>query len=124
MANYNSFMVTEKTFHVSDIAAFRKAFESLHTNVTIHEEADGAVWIGGYDASMIVQDEDENEVEIAELVRKHIKADDYAVIQTVGYEKLRYVSGVVYVISKEKVLWGSLTSMTAKLVEQIGAASE
>jgi len=120
MANYNSFMVTERTFQVSDIEAFRKAFEPLYTNIQIHEEANGDIWIGGYDASMSVLDEDDNEVDVAEIVQRHIKADDYAVIQTVGYEKLRYVSGAVYVIDKEKILFESLQSVTAKLVDQIG----
>ena len=119
MANYYSFTVTEKTFQVSDIAAFRKAFDALYTDMQIYEEEDGKIWIGGYNASMNVLDPDENEVEIAETIQSHIKPDDYAVIKTVGYEKLRYVDGAVYVISKEKVLVETLQSMTNKLLEQI-----
>lgn len=119
MANYNSFMVTEKTFHVSDVEAFRKAFEPLLTNARIHEEKDGTIWIGGYGAGMVVYDQDDNEVEIAEIIRKHIKAGDHAVIKVVGHEKLRYVSGVTYVISKKKVLSEGLGSMTDKLIEQL-----
>ena len=118
MANYYSFTVTEKTFQVSDIAAFRKAFDALYTDMQIYEE-DGKIWIGGYNASMNVLDPDENEVEIAETIQRHIKSGDYAVILTVGYEKLRYVDGAVYVISKEKVLVETLQSMTNKLLEQI-----
>lgn len=120
MANYNTLMVTEKTFQVSDIAAFRKALESLYSDMQIQEAADGTIWIGGYDTSITVRDEEDNEVDVAEIVQKHIKADDYAVIQTVGYEKLRYVTGAVYVIDKEKVRFESLHSVTAKLVDQIG----
>ena len=116
MANYYSFLVTEKAFQVSDPVAFRESFEPLRTNIEIHEEADGSIWIGGYDASMVVFDEDDVEVEIAELIQKHIKEDDYAVIQTVGYEKLRYVTGAVYVINKERVRFESLQSMKEKLV--------
>ena len=119
MANYYSFTVTQKTFHVSDIAAFRKDFEPLYTNMKIHEEDDGTIWIGGYDASITVFDQDDNEVDISELIQKHIKEGDYAVIQTVGYEKLRHVDGVVYVISKEKVLWESLHTVTEELIERI-----
>jgi len=119
MANYYSFTVTEKTFQVSDIAAFRKAFESLYTDMEIHEGKDGKIWISGYNASMVVFDDDDNQIEIAEIIQSHIKPDDYAVIQTVGYEKLRYVDGAVYVISKEKVLVETLQSMTNKLLEQI-----
>lgn len=122
MANYYCFTVTEKPFQVSEIAAFRKAFDLLYTDMQIYEE-EGKIWIGGYDASMNVLDLDENEVEIAETIQRHIKPGDYAVIQTVGYEKLRYVDGAVYVISKEKVLVETLQSMTAKLVEQIKETS-
>jgi len=119
MANYYSFTVTEKTFQVSDITAFRKAFESLYTDMAIHERKDGEIWIDGYNASMVVFDDDDNQIELAEIIQSHIKPDDYAVIQTVGYEKLRYVDGAVYVISKEKVLVETLQSMTNKLLEQI-----
>ncbi len=122
MANYSCFTVTEKTFQVSDIAAFRKAFDALYTDMQIYEEEDGKIWIGGYNASMSVLDPDENEVEIAETIQRHIKPDDYAVILTVGYEKLRYVDGAVYVINKEKVLVETLLSMTNKLLEQIEVA--
>ena len=119
MANYNSFMVTEKTFHVLDVEAFKKAFEPLRTNVDIHIEADGQVWIGGYDASMVVYDQDDNEIEIAEIIQEHIKPGDHAIIKSVGYEKLRYVTGMTCVISKEKILSETLSSMTDKLKEQL-----
>lgn len=119
MANYNSMTCTQKTFHVSDIDAFKKAFEPLLSDIHISENADGTVWIGGYDVAMTVLDQEDNEVEIAEIIQKHIMPDDYAVIQSVGYEKLRFVDGYVVVISKEKILTETLQSMTDNLVEQI-----
>ena len=41
-----------------------------------------------------------------------------AVIKSVGYEKLRYVNGAVYVINKDKVLYETLDSVMRKLIEQ------
>ena len=125
MANYNSFLVTQKTFRVTDVAAFRKAIELLHTNIEIHEDGvrlgklGGTIWIGGYDADLRAWDQDNNEVDIAELIQEHIDPSDYAVIQSVGYEKLRYVDGVVYVISKEKIFFENLDTVTERLVEQV-----
>ncbi len=119
MANYNGFTVTEKTFQVLDVEAFKKAFEPLHTNMEIHIEADGQIWIGGYGASMNVLDENDEDVDIADIIQEHIKPGDYAVIQSVGHEKLRYVSGYTCVINKEKILNESLSSMTTKLKAQL-----
>ena len=119
MANYYSFMVTEKTFHVLDVEAFKKAFEPLHTNIDISVEDDGQIWVGGYNASMVVYDQDDNEIEIAEIIQEHIKPGDQAIIKSVGYEKLRYVTGMTCVISKEKILSETLSSMTDKLKDSL-----
>ncbi len=67
---------------------------------------------------MFFYDQDDNEFDVAKIIQKHIKPDDYAVIQTIGYEKLRYVDGAVYVINKEKVLIETLDAITRTLAEQ------
>ncbi|GAI50064.1 unnamed protein product, partial [marine sediment metagenome] len=46
---------------------------------------DGSIWIGGYNTSMVFFDQDDNEVEVAKIIQKYIKPDDYAVIRSVGY---------------------------------------
>lgn len=73
MANYYSFTVTEKAFHVVDAEAFK---EELSYPGMTEENEDGSLWIGGYDAPMLFFDQDDNEVDVAKIIQKHIKPDD------------------------------------------------
>lgn len=129
MANYCSWLVTERPFGVKDPEAFKKELEAVGVNkgadndyssLCYEQEGDGKFWLGGYDASLHYYDEEKDEdVSIVPLVQKHMKEGEIAVFMVVGQEKLRDVDGRVVVVTPENELCDDLNSMAEKMVEQV-----
>jgi len=127
MANYCSWLVTERTFWVKDPEAFKKELEAVgvknegYVGLSYEQEKDGTFWLGGYDAGLHYYDEEKDEdISIVPLIQKHMKEGEIAVFMVVGQEKLRSVDGSVVVITPKNHLFDSLNSMSVKMVEQIG----
>jgi hypothetical protein len=119
-------MITERTFNVEDPAAFEKELQQIgvapdnwNQGLTYTKEPDGSFWVGGYDADLLVQDSECNEIEILPIIQKHMRSDSIGVIKQVGYEKLRDVTGYVMVFSKTQVKSTDLDRMELKLEEQL-----
>lgn len=129
MANYYSFLVTERTFRVKDMEAFKLeigpyAFGGNHEasgwasdGLTYSVEPDGTIWLGGYDTDLTRWDpETDVEIDVAAIVQRHLADGEVAVLHHVGHEKLRYVTGRVIVITPEGLMEQDLGDLEQMLV--------
>lgn len=132
MANYNTWLVTAKRFKVKDPEGFiedleeaqvteaKNDFSGLHYK---HED-DGKFWLGGYNADLVVYLGDSadsvTEVDVAEIVKEHIRKDQTAVFKVVGQEKLRAVNGSVIVVKWFGIESWSLNELALELEEKMG----
>jgi hypothetical protein len=127
MANYEGFMVTEKTFHVDDPKAFEDSLLGLGVRKdnwdggpTFTVGSDGSYWLGGYDADLQVWVDDKDDfVSLVPTIQKHMRVDSICVVMHVGYEKLRYVTGYVAVISKTRMRTANLDRLARGLEADI-----
>jgi len=127
MANNEGFMVTEKTFHVDNPKAFEDSLIELGVRkdnwdegTTFTVESDGSYWLGGYNADLQVWVDDKDDfVSLVPTIQKHMRVDSICVVMHVGYEKLRYVTGYVAVISKTRMRTVSLDRMARRLESDI-----
>ena len=127
MANYESFMVTSKTFHVDDPKAFEDSLLELGVRkdnwdggLTFTVESDRSYWLGGYDADLSVWvDGKDDFVSLVPIIQKHMRVDSICVVMHVGYEKLRYVTGYVAVVSKTRIRTTDLDQMARRLESDI-----
>ena len=119
MANFHGATITEHSFSVKDPEAFIKVLEAV--GIPNAEDApdmerlcyeimpDGSFWIGGYTGSTIVWNEDtDEEVDILDIIQGHILPDEYADIRITGAEKLRYVVGIIYIVTSKEIYQKSL----------------
>lgn len=127
-ANYNTQMLTERTFAVKDPEGFIKEIEvkgvhradkTGYCDLCYVMENDGKFWLGGYDADLQTYNPETGEFEdIAPIIQKHMRKDEVAVFMGVGQEKLRSVSGYVRVVTPEEDLWEDLHSAAERLAKQ------
>ena len=129
MANYDSWMVTEKTFAVKDPEAFKRELRASEVSeadscgydgLCYEQEPDGRFWLGGYNASLSTWDSEKDaEIDIIPIIQKHIKDGEVAIFMSIGQEKLRFVDGFVTVVTNEKTEHGDLHSLAEMLVRKI-----
>lgn len=132
MSNYNTWLVTTKEFKVRDPESFIEDLEKAEVTeakgdfLGLHyeQEDDGRFWLGGYNADLVVYLDDGagsvTGVDVAEIVREHIRKDQTAVFKIVGQEKLRFVSGAVVVVKWFGIKSETLDKMALKLKERMG----
>lgn len=106
MSQYTGFARTND-FRVKDRAAFDKAIAESLADIDVNDAAGegvdpALVYLicneeGGWPSWAIGEDADGNdidiEVDIASLVGEHLAPDSVAILQEVGYEKMRYLVG-------------------------------
>ena len=122
--NFTSAMVTEQTFKVKDITAFRIEMARLRipklevslTDLSYSVEEDGKIWLGGYDADLQYFNEETQDYEdVVPIIQKHMAEGEACVVQGAGSEGLRYVAGWVAVITPTKVVTKNLNDVTKEL---------
>lgn len=62
--------------------------------------------------------EDFREVDFADFIQQNLLEGEYAFIKEVGHEKLRYVGGCGYLITKNSTKWLDLDSIAEEYVEK------
>lgn len=120
-------MVTTKTFYVRNLAAFKKEMGKLGVvendpsfqGTTYDVQEDGSIWVGGYDASIVVYTPDDVEVDLTKIIQKHLAPGETAIIQEVGHEGLRGVTGQVHVIAPHRSEWRTLEGIAKELANLI-----
>lgn len=113
MANYNAASRTNY-FKVKDIEAFKKSMskisaEDLEVWEDTSSDGETLVAFGGFDVfTEVYLHEDDDDfagdylVDISEIIQPHLCDGEVCIIFESGYEKLRYVTGSAYVITKDK----------------------
>lgn len=129
MANYYSWLVTERPFFVKDSEKFKRELEANGVHPAedagyeglgyVHED-DGRFWLGGYNADLSVWDsEKDEEKDIVPIIQKHIKDGEVAAFMSVGQEKLRSVGGHVIVVTRKESKSDDLHSLMERLVREV-----
>ena len=129
MANAYFIVVTEKEFRVKDPEAFKRELERLGVysirdrglkgGLTYDVEEDGRFWLGGYDATLSVWDpETDGEIDIGDVIQKHIAPGEVAVLIMIGHEKLRWADGTVLVVSEKGMRYKTLAQVADELAEE------
>ena len=113
-------------FRVKDESAFRESFRALEVEVITNSE--GKVGLlsradyGGWPSFIFSEDGDEidEEVDIIEMVSRHLVTDEVAVFVEVGAEKLRYLTGrAIAVNERNEQRWVDLDSIY-EIAREIG----
>jgi hypothetical protein len=127
MANYYSFMVTEKSFQVENSEAFEEEMRKLGIvpdnwdgGLTFVKEMDGSYWVGGYDCDLSIWSEEKGDyIDVVPFIQKHMRSDTIWVVKHVGHEKLCYVTGWAGVITKHRCKYGDLDRLARGLEKRI-----
>lgn len=129
MADYRSTLVTERTFRVKNLEAFRQDISPWAQEVgggspwpeglIYCVESDGTIWLGGYNASLNFSGKDGEDILIEEIIQRHLAPSEVAVLMEAGAEKLWEVSGFVLVISPDHIESGCLADLAYDLVKKI-----
>jgi hypothetical protein len=117
MANYNAYSRTNY-FKVTDVEKLKMLLAQTSGDVEVWEE-DGKVAFGAYDKLTSYYDEKNDvDMEIFPELQQLLPEGEVVVIQEVGHEKLRYLVGEAYIITKDTVEVINLdTFITAKVNE-------
>lgn len=131
MANYYSFLVTQRTFRVKDLETFKTEIGRYTSDgnspacpwspgdLILFVENDDSIWLGGYDVDLSPYCEEEDDyVDVAEIIQRHLADSQVAVLYQVGYEKLRYVTGDVIVITPKQVLCRGLSDLEKQILTE------
>lgn len=123
MANY---CYTSRTsyFKPIDMEAFKALIRKrLYSDIEIWERSDGAVAFGGHDVSIFdyYNQETEDHHEIIPELQALLPEGEVIAMFEVGFEKLRYVTGIVCMVTRDKVKWFNLDDWAKeKALELVG----
>ena len=89
--------------------------------MTFTRQEDGSYWIGGYDCDLEGwgNPDADDPADLVPTIQKHMRIDTIWVVEHVGYEKLRYVTGWVQVITKRWRRAGDLGSLARQLEQRL-----
>lgn len=123
MANFNQFTRSRHEGDVGDEAGVKALLDEYHVEPTIEIE-DGSLVVYGYCGFNVwaVEDgaPDYSDPRTREfLFRLADLLDGELVIKTVGHEKLRYVSGVMWRVSDGEVYHATLEDNEAKVPREV-----
>jgi len=80
---------------------------------------DERFWVGGYDTWLSeIDPESGEEVDLCEIIKKHIAPGEIAVLKHVGHEKLRYAHGYIAVITSEDILTAALDEVADTFINR------
>jgi hypothetical protein len=123
MANYNC-VVRTNYFHVKDAEAFEGFMEHVHgDDLELFYEKDGSYGFGGYGSIYgYVENVDDDDCEesyddMIKGLQTHLADGDAIIITEVGFEKLRYLVGLVTVITQSDCKTRSLDGMGLDLAK-------
>jgi hypothetical protein len=111
MANYESRMRTSY-FQVKDKNAFIKEIEDVESlDVQIDTGEKGVVMFGSDFAYGDIPKFDENEdyigeeqVSVFEIIRTHLKEGEAVLVNSIGYENMRYLHGTSFIITPKEII--------------------
>lgn len=126
MANYYA-KARSNHFLVKDLDAFRAEIAPLEIGIVTQRE-DGRVSIyddggdsNGWPAFYYNEDTDEEtEVDLPDLIAKHLVDGEVAILQEVGSEKLRYLSGYAVAVNASGETRQVLLSSIIDLARELG----
>lgn len=134
MANYVGFARTNY-FHVKDLAALKAELAPISVEVVgkgigggtqVEEAEDGLVCIlshdeGGWPSEYLDDDDEIVEIDLPNVIAKHLVDGEVAVSMEVGYENLRYLVGYAWAInSKGETRAVNLEDSILELAKQLG----
>jgi len=97
MANYYAYARTNY-FNVNDDAAFKAALSEI-PGIEFEKGSQGWVISATDDGGWPCWDENDCEIDLPALVAEHLAAEEVAVFQEVGHERLRYLTGYAEAIN-------------------------
>lgn len=125
MADHHSILVTEVPFAVRDPEEFVTAISPyaspIHSEgaagLLFDRDARGRFWLGGYDTGFptFYRPNSDEEVDLLRRIQAYLAAGECAILMKVGLEKLRYVTGTVYAISRARIQVRTLDEAAAEL---------
>lgn len=131
MANYNA---TSRTnyFRVTDEEKYQEIFSKLSSEAGIEDftktKDDGSILHGFGSYSDIVfdnEDDDGNVYETLSELQKILPEDEAFIYLESGYERLRYVTGLYIVVTKDRISSGNIhTHAIEKAREMLGNAAK
>jgi hypothetical protein len=101
LANWDGFSRTNY-FRVKDVAAFRKTMEQYEVQVWTKDDTDTCDWfgLGANDGDWpSYNPETDEDIWFPEILAKHLVDGEVAILQTVGAERLRYLTGYAIAIN-------------------------
>lgn len=134
MANYYGFARTNY-FHVKDLPAFKAELAPIAVEVVDkgidarlqREDAeDGLICVlshddGGWPSEYLNDNDEIIEIDIADIIARHMIDDEVAIGMEIGYEKLRYLIGYAWAVnSKGETRSVSLNDSILELAKQLG----
>lgn len=83
-------------------------------------EKEGMVALGAYGSITTYYDEETDDMkEIFSILQEHMEDDQIIIMQESGYEKLRYVTGFAWVITKDSIDFIDVLDVAIKRAERI-----
>jgi hypothetical protein len=83
-------------------------------------EQEGMVAIGAYGSITTYYDNETDDMkEIFSILQEHMEDDQVIIMQESGYEKLRYVTGFAWVITKDTIDFIDVLDVAIKRAERI-----
>jgi hypothetical protein len=103
-------------FHVTDEAKFMAAMDELGLEVYQGKqseectrlddmfESENVFMVYPDDGDWPAFDDDDNDIDIVEILRKHLPPGEICVLHTIGYEKLRYLNHAIVALNASGVI--------------------
>lgn len=111
-------------FKVKDLDAFKNMMSNFQAEIITRENTD---LVGFYstrfngDIPTYFPDEGKEEVSIVEIIADHLDDNQVCIVQSIGSEKLRYVTGIAYAIhSSGEILQIDINDIYAKAQSEFG----
>jgi hypothetical protein len=122
MADYIAYVRTNY-FRVTDEEGFKKALEKVDgINEIWSKEINGEkhfAFSADYSIMEYWDDKEDDYKDIAPFLQPFLHPEDVIMIQEVGFEKLRYLVGNVYVIGKEETRFINMIEVAGEAAREI-----
>ncbi|WP_139368368.1 hypothetical protein [Evansella clarkii] len=130
MANYESRMRTSY-FQVKNEEEFLETMNNLNLDIKIVTEDKGIVIYGSdftYTTQEILADNGdyigEKEIDVLDIIQSHLKDGETVLINSIGYEKMRYLHSTSVIITSKEILSVSAEEAVKELAVKQGLLTE
>ena len=126
MADYQCSSRTNyfKVKKLNDFKAALKNKAFCEDSISIWEK-EGMVALGAYGSITTYYDEETDDMkEIFSILQEHMEDDQVIIMQESGYEKLRYVTGFAWVITKDTIEFIDVLDVAIKRAERLADGVE